>query len=798
MKACCAESGFETSQRHRRAAAAIRTVALIGAPNTGKSTLFNALTGARQRVGNFPGITVERKIGRYDDAEGPVQVVDLPGTYSLSMVHGSGSADERVTRSFLLSGEADAVINVIDATRLEHGLYLTAQLLEMRVPLIVVLNMMDQVRAAGMTLDTEALSRELGCPVVAVAAARGEGIDALRAVVRHLEADLEAAPPQETRPRFDGLVEAALNALEAALAEPAETHKVPARWLAVKLLEGDEPARALAGGGAAAELEYWRTRLENETGEDGETLVADGRYAFAHAVAGRVIRVTGRLDRRRSDAIDRVVLNPWLGVPIFLGAMYLMFTFTIVVGGAFIDAFDLAAGALLVDGPHALLDALDAPPWVGVLLADGIGGGIQVVMTFVPVITALYLFLSFLEDSGYMARAAFLMDRYMRAIGLPGKAFASLVVGFGCNVPAVMATRTLEQQRDRIITAAMTPFMSCGARLAVYALFVAAFFPSGGQNVVFTLYLAGIAVAVLTALVLKSTLLRGESTPFVIELPVYRLPRLRDMVLHTWARLKSFVVDAGRIIVTVVVVLAFLNSVGTDGSFGNEDSDRSLLSAVSRTVQPVFEPLGITDDNWPAVVGVVTGVFAKEAVVGTLDALYGGLAEGPAEQTDDGFDLGVRLGEAFATVPENLSGLGAAVLDPLGLGNIPEVGDPASAAASLEVSETSFAVMANRFDGLAGVVSYLLFVLLYVPCVAVMGTLYREIGGRWTLFVIGWTGGMAYFVSVAVYQAATFARHPTSSALWIGGLVLAFGAVVTAMRLHGRSGHHPPSLSPAE
>ena len=349
-----------------------------------------------------------------------------------------------------------------------------------------------------------------------------------------------------------------------------------------------------------------------------------------HGVVAAVLTRTGEVGRNLSDRIDRVVLNRVLGIPIFLAVMYAMFMLTINVGGAFIDFFDILFGTILVDGFGALLGRLGSPDWLTALLADGVGGGIQTVATFIPIIGCLFLCLSALEDSGYMARAAFVMDRFMRTIGLPGKSFVPLIVGFGCNVPAIMAARTLENQRDRTMTIVMAPFMSCGARLPVYALFAAAFFPVGGQNLVFGLYLVGIGAAVLTGLVLKRTLLQGETSPFIMELPPYHLPAIGNVMIRTWDRLKGFVLRAGRVIVGVVVVIAFLNSWGSDGSFGNQDSDKSVLASIGRAMVPVFQPMGIDEDNWPATVGIFTGLLAKEAVVGTLDALYGGLAAGEA------------------------------------------------------------------------------------------------------------------------------------------------------------------------
>jgi ferrous iron transport protein B len=359
-----------------------------------------------------------------------------------------------------------------------------------------------------------------------------------------------------------------------------------------------------------------------------------------------------------------------------------------------------------------------------------------------------------------MARAAFVMDRLMRAIGLPGKAFVPLIVGFGCSVPAVMATRTLESPRDRILTAMMAPFMSCGARLPVYVLFAAAFFPENGQNLVFALYLIGIAAAIGTGFLLKNTLLRGEASPFIMELPPYHVPQLQSLLLRAWDRLKVFVLRAGKTITAVVVLLSFLNSWGTDGSFGNQDSDKSVLSAVGRTLTPVLAPMGVKEENWPATVGMFTGIFAKEAVIGTLNALYSGMDEGEAAAKEEKeFDLAAALSDAFATVPENLAGVLDKLADPIGL-SVGDLSDAGAVAEKNEVDVTTLGAMASLFDGRIGAFAYLLAVLLYMPCVAAMGAIMRETGWRWGGFAAFWTTGLGYGAAVLAYQIGTFAEHP--------------------------------------
>ena len=385
-----------------------------------------------------------------------------------------------------------------------------------------------------------------------------------------------------------------------------------------------------------------------------------------------------------------------------------------------------------------------------------------------------------------MARAAFVMDRFMRWIGLPGKSFVPLIVGFGCNVPAVMATRTLEHRRDRLMTIAMAPFMSCGARLPVYVLFAAAFFPRNGQNIVFSLYLIGIIAAVFTGLVLKNSLLKGEATPFIMELPPYHLPTPKGILIHTWNRLKGFIVRAGRVIVPMVLVLSVLNAIGTDGSYGNENSDKSMLAAVGRSITPALSPMGLQPDNWPASVGIFTGVLAKEAVIGTLNAAYSALAasDSGAATADEEFHFGNAVTDAFATIPANLGEALGAWADPLGLG----AADSGEAAVAEEnhLGTGTFGAMQSRFDGTIGAFAYLLFILLYFPCTATVAVVYQEAGARWSAFVVLWTTGLAYCAATFYYQAATFARHPTQSAVWMALVGAVMVAAFFGLRLAGK------------
>lgn len=686
-------------------------IALVGNPNSGKTTLFNDLTGTRQRVGNWPGVTVERKTGSFQHGDSPVEVMDLPGTYTLETI--GEAIDEQIARSFIVdhADEIDVLVDVVDASSLARGLYLTLELLETGLPVVVALNMMDVADHHGLHIDAFTLSQTLGCPVVPIVASRGEGVGSLK------DAVMAAEKPAVTLPAFE--------------------------------------------------------------------LPAD-RYRFIDALLETAIKSSGTR-RTITDRIDRLVLNRFLAFPIFLAVMYLMFMFSINVGSAFIDLFDGLGAVLFVEGPRQLLSAIGLPGWLVAFIADGVGGGVQLVGTFIPVIGALFLALSFLEDSGYMGRVAFIVDRLLRSLGLPGKSFVPLIVGFGCNVPAVMATRTLDNEPDRILTALMAPYMSCGARLTVYALFAAAFFPTGGQNVVFSLYLIGIVAAVLSAFIVRRYLIQTPKSQFMLELPAYHMPTLKGLLLQTWQRLKGFVVRAGKAIVAVVIILNMVSTIGTDGSIGNQDSENSLLSEIGKTITPAFAPMGIREDNWQATVGIFTGIFAKEVVVGTLDALYSPEGE---EKTQT---LGEQVRAALASVPANLRDLGSTLTDPLGI-DIDEYESLEGAASENQVATGTIARLQTSFDGQLGAFSYLLFVLLYMPCVATIGVIVKEIGRFWAVFSTLWSVVLAYTAATLCYQLGSMTADPSGALITSAVALLVAGGMFALLILFGR--RKTPTLIP--
>jgi ferrous iron transport protein B len=677
----------------------MQKIALIGNPNCGKTTLFNLFTGANQKVGNWPGVTVEKKFGYFELEDKSIELVDLPGIYSLEQDY--SGIDEKIAQDYLEQSDIGLIINIVDATNLERSLVLTQQLMDRGIPMLLVMNMLDVAQQQGITVSANKLADKLQLPVIAMVASRKQGIDELRsALIKKINSAPEIASEQE----------APLSSASTATTE--------------KLLQRYHQSRQLING---------------------------------------VVEVSPT-HHSLSERIDAVVINRWLGIPFFLLMIYMIFTIAVNLGAVFIDFFDILFDAVLVDGTTWLLREVSAHEVIVTLLAQGVGGGITLVATFIPVIGFLYLCLSVLEGSGYMSRAAFVIDRAMSGIGLPGNAFVPLIVGFGCNVPAVMAARSLGRDSDRLMTIAMAPFMSCGARLTVYALFAAAFFQENGQNIVFGLYLLGIALAIFTGWIFRKQLFTDEITPSFQEMPAYHVPIIRNILLTTWFRLKSFILRAGKTIVVVVIGLSFLNSISTDLSFGNEDSENSILSVIGKSITPAFAPLGIEEDNWPATVGLFTGMFAKEAIVGTLDALY---SESSADAYDGSPpDLIAAVGEAFSSIGTELVTLSSSLADPLGI-SIGDVSDLDAVADEQDIESSTLTNMAALFSGPFAAFCYLVFILLYAPCVAVLGAITKEAGWHWMLLVFGWSTGLAYITATVIYQIGTFSVNPLFSSIWI-------------------------------
>ena len=661
-------------------------LALAGNQNCGKTTLFNQLTGSNQHVGNFPGVTVDRKDGiirGHEDAT----VVDLPGIYSLSPY----TAEEIVTRDYLLKEKPDGIINIVDATNIERNLYLTMQLMELGIPMVLALNMMDEVRQNGGSVNVSKLSQELGIPVVPITASKNEGVSELIDVV------LRTAQQRQKPKRLDfcqGAVHRAIHSVSHMIEDHAASIGVPSRFAATKLLEGDEPMMAqLSLSPNERELiQHSVEEMEEECGMDRNAALADMRYTFLDELcAGTVVRPHESKEHQRSVRIDRFLTHKFLAIPIFLGIMLLIFWLTFGLIGSFLSDL-LSLGIDWVTGlADRGLTAYGINPVVHSLLIDGVFAGIGSVLSFLPIIVTLFFFLSLLEDSGYMARVAFVMDKLLRKIGLSGRSFVPMLIGFGCTVPAVMATRTLSSDRDRKMTILLTPFISCSAKLPIYGVFTAAFFPEYGALVMIGLYVLGILLGILSGLILGRTAFKGNPVPFVMELPAYRLPAPKSVVRLVWDKAKDFITRAFTVIFLATIIIWVLQTFDSRINVVS-DSSQSLLAQIGRLIAPLFAPLGF--GSWQMSTALLTGFTAKEAVVSTLAVL---------------------TGSSMATLPQTLSGA------------LP----------------------------LPAALAFLVFTLLYTPCVAAIAAVKREMGGvKSALFVVFYQTAVAWVAAFLFYRLA--------------------------------------------
>jgi ferrous iron transporter FeoB len=663
-------------------------IALVGNPNCGKTTLFNKLTGSAQYVGNWPGVTVEKKMGKARVSGQQLNIVDLPGIYSLSAY----SLEEVVARDYVTSGDVDVIINIVDASNIERNLFLSTQLMETGLPMVIALNMMDVIEARGDQLDLQQLEQSLGIPVVPITASKGIGTDLL--LQKAFAQNGRATTIPEIYPEK---LAATLTAIEQALPSPTAN-----RLLATRFYE--EGAETLTGPGVADETVARLDTLVvddvvlNEHSMDRDMVISDARYQFISAlVACCVTRVDDQHTLTTSDKIDQIVTNRILAIPIFLVVIFVVFEMAFGPIGTFLtNQFTYLLNNIIFAQIAHWLRMAGAADWAYNLVVNGVLAGVGTVLGFLPQLTILFLMLHILEDSGYMARAAFIMDRLLRRFGLSGKSFIPMLMGFGCTVPALMAARTLENEKDRRLTMMITPFMSCGARLPVYAVFAGAFFVANKSLVVFSLYLMGIVVAILSGILLKNTVLRGGASNFIMELPPYRWPMLKSLVLHTWERVKGFLMKAGTILVAASIVIWFMQTYSFDLHTVTNSAD-SMFGSLGKLIAPVFIPLGFGD--WRPTMALITGIVAKEAVVDTLGILYGG-------------------GHAITT--------GALALP------LQHVFTPLSAYA------------------------FMTFTLLYMPCMAAFSTLKREMGSwRWTLGTVLYQTAVAWIVACLIYQVGS-------------------------------------------
>lgn len=710
------------------------TIALAGNPNSGKSTVFNKLTGERQRVGNYPGVTVEKKEGELRYKNYDISVVDLPGVYSLTAY----SIDELVARQFLTEEKPDAVINIIDSSNLERNLYLATQFMELGVPLILAFNMSDIAEKQGLLIDKKRLSELLGAPIVFTIANKGMGMDEL------LEESINLIEGKTNLRKmtvgYGREIQEELTKLDDILIKDEELAKhYPSRWLGVKLLENDsEVIKTIENSQVSKEildqLEKSTQHLKGIFGDDPEAVIADRRYGFISGACSEAVQRSYEIRHTISDRIDMVLLNKLLGLPIFIGIMWLVFKFTFTLSKPLMGWIEAGQGWL----GQVVSYGLSGTAVLQSLVVDGIIGGVGNVLVFLPIIVLLFLAMSLLGDTGYMARAAFIMDRFMHKIGLHGRSFIPLLLGFGCNLPAIMATRTIEDRKDRFVTILINPFMSCGARLTVYTLFIGAFFPEKiAGNVLFSLYFLGVIVAIVMAKIFRRYLFKGEAAPFVMELPPYRIPTIKGLLTHMWAMVVVYLRKAATIIFAGCVIVWFLSNFPWNPSYSRnydtlikeaqgdqqlivqleneklkERLENSYAGRIGKAISPIFKPLGF--DDWKVSVGLVGGFIAKEIVVGTLGTLH---AVGESDVESE------TLRKALQNVkrPD-----GSKIYSPL----------------------VAYSLM--------------VFVLLYVPCLATAAVIKSETKSwKWPLFTILYSTTIAWVAAFIIYQ---------------GGKALGFGA----------------------
>ncbi len=661
-----------------------KTIALIGNQNCGKTTLFNALTGSNQHVGNFPGVTVELKKGIIKKLKDNCVLVDLPGIYSLSPY----TSEEIVSTEYLITEKPDLIINILDATNIERNLYLTTQLIELNIPMILVLNMMDEVISSGNCIDIDGFSERIGLPVIPVSASKNEGIDDVLCCIRDT---LET--PLRHLDLCHGPVHKAVHSISHLIEERVHQLDLPLRYCVTQIIGKNETMirRLQLNESDMHIIALIIDSMETETQTDREAALVDMRYLFIEDLCEHcVFKEQETNEQIRSEKIDAILTHKYLGIPLFIAIMLLIFFLTFTVFGEPLQGL-MEEGIGLLTGQIAnLLNQFHVASWLTTLITEGILVGVGNVLSFLPVIVILFIFLSMLEDSGYMARVAFVMDKLLRKIGLSGRSFVPMLIGFGCSVPAIMATRTLSSERDRKMTIVLTPFMSCSAKLPIYAMIIAAFFPTKSAVVMITIYCIGIFVAIISAILLKNTIFVGESVPFVLELPAYRIPTIRNVMMNAWDKAKDFIKKAFTVIFLASIIIWFLQSF----NFQFEmvvDSQDSILAYLGTLVSPIFAPLGFSD--WRASTAIITGITAKESVVSTLSVL------------------------TSSSTTEMLNSSLIGIFTPL-----------------------------SAF-------SFLVFTVLYMPCIAAFAATKRELGGYIpALLTVGFQTGMAYIVAFIIYQ----------------------------------------------
>ncbi len=735
------------------------TIALAGNPNTGKTTIFNSLTGSHQHTGNWPGKTVAKKEGTWRRGDVQFHIIDLPGAYSLSAY----SAEEAIARDFIVEAQPHAVITVVDATNLERNLYLVVQILEMTPYVVVALNMMDAARAQGLRIDRAGLEARLGVPVVPITARTGEGLDQLIEAVIQTAQSWQASTAHDFTPpiHYSPPIEASIQRLEAHIRqEISSEQRLPPRWLALQLLENPDfcQEKAWLQNDTGAKLcdlaRQEQARLQALLGRDVETLLAEERYTWIHEVVQTTVQ--GRpLGPTLSDRVDAVAMHPVSGLILFFALMWVVFKLSTDVAAPLVDWIGLFVGEFLA---HWVLNILAwvhlEHSWLASLLTDGILAGVGGVLVFVPVLMFLYMGMAILEDSGYMARAAFVMDRYMRLLGLQGKSFVPLILGFGCNVPAIYATRTLENRSDRILTGMLVPFMSCSARLPVYVLIATIFFPRYRTPAVLSMYVLGIIVALTVGLLLRCTIFqRTETSALLIEVPAYRLPTIKNVWTEMWLRTRAFIHGAATIIMMVSIIIWLFSAIPVkgDGHFANTPVDNSAFAYLADRISPLFRPLGF--GNWQNTSALMSGFIAKEVVVSTMAQVYHVPTESsPVQSTSFLTEVRQALQALFQALIDTLKAIpGIVGIHP---GQDTDGKEETPMALGLAIRQGFDATSHGR--GPLAALAFMVFVLLYTPCMATLAAMRQELGGKWIVLSVGLQLSIAWLAAFLVFQIGSW------------------------------------------
>ena len=730
----------------------VLNIALIGNPNCGKTTIFNHICKSSQKIGNWPGVTVEHKSAHFCFKDKEFNLIDLPGIYSLSTAFSSQASDVKITKEWLFNKKIDLIINVIDSANIERNLYLTTQLLEANIPMIICANMNDVARSHGMKIDVKRISNLIKYPVICTIANKKIGIDTLQEALL-----VKIKSSKISNVLYDQQLEDDLKFFDQYITSSNK------RWLAIRLLENDQYViKNIINASNEKEINDKKLLIQKKCDLDIDLIIADARYKLINKLLdGSYLNKHNKATR----IIDKFVLNRFLGIPIFVMTMYLVFGFSTALSDTVL-IFDDLSKFIFVDTILYLDYVLGFPDMLTIILVNGVGVGVNTVATFLPQIFFLFLFLCALEECGYISRTAFIMDKFMQFVKLPGRAFIPLIVSFGCNVPGIMACRTLNSKYDRFVAIMMSPYMSCTARLVVFVVFTNAFFNVGGGLIILLLYILGIIAALLTAWILnKIFLINNDEEYFIDELPEYYIPSLKIVIKSAWKRSKQFIVRAGKLIVPICILIGSLDAI-------NIKQNKSILASFGQTITPIFKPMGISDDNWQATVGLITGILAKEVVIGTLNTLYNDNEKEAIDKTVVKFNFTEKIKNIIINTINSIKNLNFnSFLSPFAISD-----------EDVYMDKRAMNNMTSKFTSVSAVLAFMVFSLLYIPCVSVLGVMTRETNGKLTALAVFWSSVLAYTLAVITFQLGNIIVAPITSSLYIISMLCVIIASIYFMK----------------